>query len=342
MEPTRHYSVGLIGAGMIGARRAEIVKADARCKLTAVADVNVERARAVAEKFGTANCVVTNDARALIKNPKIDIVIVSTPNDGIAPYSVAALRAGKHVLCEKPPGRNLQEAQELAAAAQTAGRVFKIGFNHRYYPGLIEAQRLVREGAIGEPMYLRSVYGHGGRPGYEKEWRMVREISGGGQLTDQGVHTIDLVHWFLGNIARVMAYLPTYFYPTTVEDNSFLLMWTPSGQTMQCHLSITQWRNRFEFEVFGKEGYVKVDGLVKSYGAQRLTLGKRAAHGGAPTEQVREYPNDDPTWRLEWDDFMSGVEGGVLKHGGAEQGVQVMEVMQAAYESARLGVPVNV
>lgn len=342
MEQSKLFQVGLIGAGGIGARRAEIVQADARCELRYVVDVNLERARLVAGRFGAAGCVARDEAGGLLENPEVDIVIVSTPNDGIAPYSIAALRAGKHVLCEKPPGRNLQEAQEIAGAAKVARGGFKIGFNHRYYPGLVEAQRLVKEGAIGEPMYLRSIYGHGGRPGYEKEWRMIREISGGGQLTDQGVHTIDLAQWFLGDIARVMAYLPTYFYPTPLEDNSFLLMWTPGGQTLQCHLSITEWHNRFEFGVFGKEGYVKVEGLVKSYGAQRLTYGKRAAQGGPPAEQVWEYPNEDPTWRAEWDDFMKRVEGGASTHGGGEQGVRVMQVIHAIYEAARMGVPVMV
>lgn len=336
------YRVGLIGAGGVGARRAEIVAQDARCTLVAVADVNLERARAVAEKFGVESCVVTDAAQAVIDNPQLDIVIVSTPNDGIAPYSIAALRAGKHVLCEKPPGRNLQEAREIADAALTARGVFKIGFNHRYYPGLIEAQRLVRAGEIGEPMWVRSVYGHGGRPGYEKEWRMTKEISGGGQLVDQGVHTIDLAQWFLGDIARVMAHLPTYFYPTELEDNSFLWMWTPQRQMMHCHLSITEWRNRFEFEVFGKDGYVRVQGLAKSYGPQRLTLGCRAPQGGVPTEQVWEYPNEDPTWRLEWEDVLGRIARGASNEDTATQGIKVMEVLAAAYESARVGAVVGV
>src|SRR5205807_4165855 len=138
-------------------------------------------------------------------------IIVATTNDKLAPVTLAAVNAGKHVLVEKPAARNAGELEPVVAAAKRAGVLVKVGFNHRFHPAFLKAREIVDSGALGPLMFLRARYGHGGRLGMEKEWRGDPQIAGGGEMLDQGVHLIDLSRWFLGDFARVEVRIANYF-----------------------------------------------------------------------------------------------------------------------------------
>src|SRR5262249_19039349 len=131
----------------------------------------------------------------VVRDPEVEAVVVSTVNRSLHPITTAALGAGKHVLCEKPLGRNAVEARDMVGAARASGRVLKTGFNHRHHPAIGRARAAAHNGELGRLTFVRCVYGHGGRLGYDKEWRAVAELSGGGELLDQGVHVIDLCRW---------------------------------------------------------------------------------------------------------------------------------------------------
>lgn len=357
--------VGLVGAGQVGAKRAAVVSEDPMATLVMVADVREERAREVATRWGALGCRVTTDWEEVVAVPDLDMVIVSPVNKFLAPISIAALKRGKHVLCEKPMGRNLVEAQQMAEVAQSAGRLLKVGFNHRYYPAISKAHELCAQGEIGPLFFVRCVYGHGGRPGYEKEWRGDPDLAGGGELLDQGVHVVDLCRWFLGDFAEVYGATATYFWDlgyllpmenhqpfpirnpkskirNQLEDNAFVLLRTASGQVAFWHTSWTQWKNCFLFEVYGRDGYVRIDGRGGSYGPQRLTLGKRRPESGPPEEKVWEFPEDDPSWKAEWADFTAAIREGRRPMGNQEDGLQAMRLIDAIYCSAREGHPVVV
>src|SRR4030042_4857738 len=115
---------------------------------------------------------------------------------------------------------------------------------------------------------------------YEIEWRAAKELSGGGELLDQGIHVADLFRWFLGELEVVYGNTPTYFWNMEVEDNAFALFKTSIGQTALMHTSWTQWKNRFTFEIFGEAGYLIVEGLGGSYGTETLRIGKRKLVNG--------------------------------------------------------------
>jgi predicted dehydrogenase len=190
--------VGIVGCGLIGRRRAEVVQRSPDDELVIVADVDADRAAAAATEWG---CLATDDWQAVVTREDLDVVVVATPNKVLTPVSVAALEHGKHVLCEKPPGRNYAETGQMVAAAQHAGRVLKVGFNHRHHPAVWRAHEWCAQGHIGPLLFVRAIYGHGGRPGYEQEWRGNVELAGGGELLDQGVHIVDLCRWFMGDFA---------------------------------------------------------------------------------------------------------------------------------------------
>ena len=101
-------------------------------------------------------------------------------------------------------------------------------------------------------MFIRARYGHGGRVGYDKEWRAQPELSGGGEFIDQGVHLIDLARWFLGDFNEMQGFAHTYFWNMPVDDNGFLLLKTPKKQVAFLHASCTEWKNLFSFEIYGK------------------------------------------------------------------------------------------
>lgn len=335
------FGVAVVGCGLIGKRRAEQAHAHAASHLVATADVNAEAAHAAAQLY---DAIGYDNWRDAIARPDVDLVVVATPNGSLAEVACAALAAGKHVLAEKPMGRNLAESEMMAAAAETARRRLKIGFNHRYHPALAEAHSRFTAGRIGRFIHARVRYGHGGRPGYEKEWRGSRELAGGGELTDQGVHVIDLLQWFVGSTPQeAFGYLQTAVWPLgDLEDNAFALLRWAGGEVASLHTTWTQWKNLFSFEVFGADGSLVVDGLGKSYGVETLTMTIRRPEGGVPQQEVLTFDGPDESWALEWDDFVSGIQANRPFWGEAREGVAVMRTLDAIYRAAAAGAPVPV
>ena len=326
--------VGIVGCGLIGCRRAGVVRQTPDDKLMIVADIDEGRARSLAGEMG---CLATTHWQEIVARDDVDTIIVSTTNNWLAPISVAALQSGKHVLCEKPPGRNPEEAGQIMEAARANGRRLKIGFNHRHHAAVWKAKELFDQGKVGEPLFIRCRYGHGGRPGYEQEWRADPEISGGGELLDQGIHAIDLFRWFVGDFREAFGYADAWFWNMPVEDNAIALFRTAGGQVASLHASWTQWKNLFCFEVFGQDGYLIVEGLGGSYGVERLRIGRRKAEGGAPEEEVLAFSGSDVSWEAEWQEFVSAIREDREPLANGYDGWQAMRMVYAVYESARTG-----
>ncbi|MEK6530941.1 MAG: Gfo/Idh/MocA family oxidoreductase [Deltaproteobacteria bacterium] len=298
-------NVAIIGAGLIGRKRAESIKAFGSCRISAVADIDSQRAESLAKEFGAWHAPSWKDA---VAGKEIDACVVATFNASLAGIAIAALQNKKHVLCEKPLGVTSNESLQMIEAAEQNRRILKTGFNHRHHPAMILAKRLLDEGGIGGLCFLRCRYGHGGRPGYENEWRADRKKSGGGELLDQGVHVLDLLRWFAGEFTRVYGVAEKYFWDSRVEDNAFATLKTNTGVVATMHTSWTQWKNIFSFEAFGKDGFLIIDGLGGSYGKETLRLGIRGKKGGAPREKVFEFNEPDCSWKEEWKEFLSAID----------------------------------
>lgn len=329
----RTLGVAVVGCGRIGRRRAEVIAAHDRTSLRAVADPDGQAAAALAA--GTT--AVMAGWEAAVMAPDVELVVVATPNAYLVPVAEAALAAGRHVLLEKPMGRSLAEAERLAAAAAGSDRVLKVGFNHRYHPAVAELLRIAGSGQLGRLVHILARYGHGGRPGLEQEWRSDPELAGGGHLLDQGVHLADLIHAVAGVPAQAVAFLRTAVWPIApLEDNGYAMFRYDDGPVAQLHVSMTQWKNRFDFEVIGELGAVAVEGLGGSYGEERLVVTARRPEGGAPNVAARSFQGPDLSWALEWDDFVGAVvEGRPPRHGTAVDGVVAMRMIDALYRSAR-------
>ncbi len=252
-------------------------------------DLQIDRAR---ELLAASHKDVPGVApwQEAIARPEVDLVVVATTNEALTPVATAAVEAGKHVLVEKPAARTVSEIDHLVTAARLHRRFVRVGLNHRYHPAFLEARRLIDAGEIGPLMFVRGRYGHGGRVGYEHEWRADPVKSGGGELIDQGVHLIDLAGWLLGSFSSVHGVAATFFWNMPVDDNAFLTLRTDEGQVAFLHASCSEWKNTFSFEIFGRDGKIAIDGLGGSYGVERMAHYRMLPAMGPPDTFIREYP----------------------------------------------------
>lgn len=323
-----------IGCGLIGRKRAAALRGHA--VLAVACDLDLGRAAEVAALH--PGCRTTADHHAVIDAPDVDAVIVSTLNAQLAPIALDTVRAGKHVILEKPGALNAAQLRALAdEAAQRNVRV-RLGYNHRWHPSLLRAREIVDSGALGPLMFLRGRYGHGGRRGYDREWRADPKLSGGGELIDQGVHLIDLARWFLGEFTRVEGHAATYFWDMPVDDNAFLSLRTAGGQTAWLHVSCTEWKNLFSLEIYGRDGKLAIDGLGGSYGLERLTHYRMLPEMGPPETTTWEYPRGDDSWTVETLTFIEDIRLGREPSPGLHDGIRVLEIVESVYRAS--GYPV--
>jgi predicted dehydrogenase len=322
--------IGIVGCGLIGQKRANSL---GTARLVACCDTAGDRAETLARSSGAK---VSGNWRELVKRTDVDIVLVATTNDSLAPVTLGAIEAGKHVLVEKPAARSVAEIGPLLEAAKKHDVRIRVGFNHRYHPALRKAREIVSGGGVGDLMFVRARYGHGGRVGYEKEWRANPKLSGGGELIDQGVHVIDLSRWFLGDFVEVQGFAQTFFWDMPVDDNAFLLLRTKDRRAAMLHVSCTEWKNTFSFEIYGKTGKLHVEGLGGSYGVERLSYFRMLPEMGPPETTIREYPRGDDSWTVEFEEFLEDVRLGREPSAGLVDAMKALEIVERVYgESGR-------
>ncbi len=321
--------VAIVGCGLIGQKRA---RALGGARLAIACDVVPERAAALART--SPGCAVTANWEVVSARADVDIVVVATTHDLLSPIATAAAGNGKHVLIEKPGARKAAELKSVAQAANRTGALVRVGFNHRYHRAFRKAREIFASGVLGPMMFVRGRYGHGGRIGYDKEWRARPELSGGGELIDQGMHLIDLARWFLGDFTSVQGGIATYFWDMPVEDNGFLLLRTGEGQTAFLHASCTEWKNLFSFEIYGRTGKLEISGLGGSYGPERLALYQMLPEMGPPPTTIWEFPMADDSWQAEFADFLEDIRLGRPPDPGIEAAQAALRVVEALYQGA--------
>ena len=321
--------IAIIGCGLIGQKRA---RALGSARLVACADLNLERAQALARSAPGA--ITSADWQTTVTREDVDIVVVATTNNVLAEIALGAIEAGKHVLVEKPAARFADELTPLISAAAKRGVQVRVGFNHRYHPALQQAHNIYASGALGELMFVRGRYGHGGRIGYDKEWRADPALSGGGELIDQGVHLIDLARWFLGDFSSVVGTAHTYFWQMPVDDNGFLLLQTAQRQTAFLHVSCTEWKNLFSFEIYGRDAKLHIEGLGGSYGLERLAYYKMLPQMGPPETTIWEYPMGDNSWQLEFAEFLEDIRLGRAPTASLADAQAALRIVEQIYRES--------
>jgi predicted dehydrogenase len=324
-------SVGIAGCGLIGHKRAAALREGDR--VVGATDPVTDRAAELVEEHGGQACGDLDELLGL----EPDVVIVAATHDQLTPLSERCLRAGTHVLVEKPAGLGTVQIDRLRAAAAGAGRLVKVGFNHRFHPAIADLVGAVHSGEHGELMHVRARYGHGGRPGYDREWRAQPRRSGGGELIDQGMHLLDIVHWLAGPLPLHSALLRTHFWDTPVEDNAALILGeadTRTGPWAMLHVTWTEWKNLFSLEVYCRTAKLQVDGLVRSYGPQTLRIYRMSPELGPPALEERSYGEDDLSWTAEWEHFAQVIADGGRLLGGLGDAHYAWSAVEQAYAAS--------
>ena len=325
--------IGLIGLGKMGLTRARELARHSQTEVIIGADPN----STAFSDYPKVHC--TTEMSEVIHSD-VDAIFVATPNRFTPDAVIAALDAGKHVFCEKPPGRTVSDVEAIIQAEQrNPGLKLKFGFNHRYHGGIQEASRMVKSGRLGKILFLRGVYGKSGGEGYEKEWRSSKEVCGGGILLDQGIHMLDLFRLFCGDFVDVKSLVSTHYWNVDVEDNVFAILRDTEGRTAMLHSSSTQWKHRFNLEIYMSEGYLSVNGILsstRSYGDETVTVARKKFDEGFATGKPREeiiYFDTDPSWELEVADFIRNItEDTPVESGNSDQALKAMQLVFDIYK----------
>jgi predicted dehydrogenase len=232
--------------------------------------------------------------------------------------------------------RSVSEADEMVEASSRSGHILWTGFNYRYMAHVRKAKELIEAEKLGQLYLFRSRYGHGGRPGYESSWCADAELSGGGVLLEQGIHILDQFRFLIAEPSETLTHIQRFFWNfPEVEDNCFCLLRAATGQVGQLHMSWTQWVNILEMEIFGCEGYLRLEGRDGHYGPQRLIWGRRKSDHSRPSEELFEFPSVDTSWEREWADFLKVIRSGSDPFPYALSGLRVQVLVDAAYRSSK-------
>ena len=341
---------GIIGAGLMGKRRAASIAAAGHI-VSCVADAKEELAHTLAAQYSQNGCkVVSSDE---VAKQDVDCVVVCTTTPHLVKYTTDAINHKKHVLVEKPLAMRLSDAKKIAALANEAsksGIVIKVGFNHRYLPTIVKAKELVGSGVIGDILFIKATYGQKGRIGYENEWRARKEF-GGGELLDQGVHILDLCSQFVGVLdpSSVKGTVSRLFWGGDADDNAFFCVNSkdkfgsnnttgPIHVPVHVHVSSSLWRNTFNFEIQGTLGRIEISGIRSHYGSPKLVLLTRNEQKSKEVgvyqfdEQVFTFPDEDMTWNAEIASFLSSVQHKSDVDGTAQDAHDVLSVIFSLYE----------
>ncbi|MCL6627363.1 MAG: Gfo/Idh/MocA family oxidoreductase [Alicyclobacillus shizuokensis] len=350
--------VGVIGAGGIAQsiHLPNYQKQADKVELVAIADVAHERAQQAAEQFGIRHHFA--DYEQMLREVELDAVSICTPNKFHAPAAIAALQAGCHVLCEKPPAMTVAEAEAMAEAAARSGKILTYGLHYRYTPEVLALKRFIDAGELGEVYAARShAVRRRGIPAWGA-WFFDRERSGGGPLIDLGVHMLDVTLWLLGNPNPVAVTGKTYakfgprrqgawpgtsFAPNaayTVEDFASAFIQLDNDATV---LLETSWASHIEeerayVEFLGTEGGVRWEWNIA--GKRQEVKWFRNEHG-VPADVTLHF--DDQSERVALlDHFVTSITENTTPLCTAEQGLTIAKVLEAIYESSEQGRQVRI
>tara|TARA_A100001011_G_C14290687_1_gene836053 strand:+ start:1076 stop:2056 length:981 start_codon:yes stop_codon:yes gene_type:complete len=322
--------VGIIGFGLIGKKRLNALRKISN--VIAVSDVN----ESMLQSKELNKLIKKKSWKDLVDIPDLDLVVICTLHDSLSEICIYAANRGKHILVEKPAGRNVIELKAIKKAIDKNKTFIHVGFNHRYHPAFLKANDIINSGKIGDLMFIRARYGHGGRLGYESEWRANKLKSGGGELIDQGVHLIDLAQMYLGEFKEIEGYLNTYFWDMSVEDNAFMTLRNSNNNVAFLHASCTEWKNTFSFEIFGQNGKILIDGLGGSYGIEKITLYKMLPEMGPPLTESWEFPFPDMSWEAECKLVIKNIKANIKSESDIDNAISVMKVVEKLYKENKL------
>ncbi len=341
----RKVRAAVIGTGAIAPVHMNGYVQSPGAELVAVCDVDRGRAKAAAEKYGVPH--VFTDYRKLLAADLVDAVSVCTPNNTHMPITIAALKAGKHVLCEKPIAFDGNQARKMVAAARKARRVLMTAQSMRFGAGAQLVKKLADQGRFGELYFGKGMMLR--RNGIPRGWFQDVKQSGGGPLIDIGVHVLDFLWWVMGMPKPVSAFGVTFDYvgkkgqgrgdwgvnyapgKFSVEDFGAGMIRFADGKAISIEVSwAAHTGDNYFARVLGTKGGAQLN--------PELVLYETA--GGTPLE-VRPQPARVDGYVEEVRHFVQCIQRGEKPLVDASQSVVVMDMLKGIYKSAQTGRPVS-
>lgn len=326
---------GIAGFGKMGKIRAQSIKLHSQASLVAIYEPNISPGL-------VDDDIITCDCFDELLNQDIDALFVCAFNNVAAEFTIKALQKGLHVFCEKPPASSCFELERVLETEQKSNQILKYGFNHRLHYSVQQAKKLINQGEMGKLLWMRGVYGKAGSIDYHDNWRNYKNYSAGGILMDQGIHMLDLFHYFSGGKFEVVSsLLSSSFWKVEVEDNAFVTL-KSENVIATLHSSATQWKHKFLLEMCFENGFVNLDGILsdsRSYAPETLVVAKREFEDvtfamGKPAESITWFENDD-SWKLELEEFISAVKQGTkLNHGTSDDAFKVLDLVERIYNNS--------
>jgi predicted dehydrogenase len=337
----------VIGSGGIARRRTipEGIVPAANAELAAVLDINAAINTEVAEQFGARAASSIDELLAM----DLDAVYVASPVNVHYEHALACAAAHKHVLCEKPLGMSVAEAEDMIAVCARQGVQLGCAFMMRFLAQHQAALRLIESGQLGKPVYARAQLScwYPAMPG---AWRQDPALGGGGSLIDMGGHCIDLLEMFLGNVRRVACFVNNSVQGYAAEDSAVALLEFESGAmgTVDTFFCIPDSSSKNVLEIYGSQGSILARGAIGQGASGEMTAYLEAQGAGYDAQQARNAgggleiaPEPVNTYRAEIESFSQALLDGTPPPVGADAGLRSQKVITACYESARTGQAVN-
>lgn len=332
--------IGLLGSGFVSNFYLLGLQDVAGWEIPVVASTNGDHALAFAKRWNIAES--TTDVLGTIARPDIDLVVLGVPNHHHLELALACAKAGKHVVCTKPLGRDRREAKRMLDAVSAAGVLHGYAETEVFSPAVMKARATIEAGGIGKVLTVRSREAHAGP---HSDWFWNRELAGGGALLDMGCHTIEAARYLVGKetpIVEVLAWTDTLVHGqrTKAEDNAVLLMRFAGGQLGHAELSWTA-RGGLDLrnEVHGTEGAIFTDVTRETPIRVFSRPGAGYTVEKGETETGWLFPPVDEAWiygyREEMRHFIECVRTNAMPRENFADGHAVNCVLDAAYLSAR-------
>ena len=266
--------IGIVGLGLIGKERLRAIQILQQRNLPVSAIAVYDPGQKDIDTLANlSKAIVCSSIEQMIsQNP--DLVIVAVPHDTAVEITPKFLTAGLNVLLEKPMGRSLAEADQIARSCLQPSQLH-IAHNYRFFAGVAALLQDIRTDKFGAPIGFSLVLGHGGSPQDGQSWKLNQEKAGGGALIDPGIHLIDLCNLVAKNLVFLGGRSWNGFWKTGIEEECRLLLSSDNVPMLDLTVSVVRWRSTFRLEFFGQDGYGIVEGRGRSYGAQQYRRGKR-------------------------------------------------------------------
>ena len=339
---------GVVGSGGIARRRTipEGMTKAHNAELSVVFDIDEQANAEVAKEYGAEQA---GNISALL-NADCEAVYVATPAHVHAEQVRACAEAGKHVLCEKPLGMTVAEAEEMIALCRQKGVKLGCAFMMRFLAQHCKALEIIREGKLGRPVYARAQLSCW-YPPIEGAWRQDPATGGGGALIDMGGHCIDLLEMFFGRVVKVSCFINNIIHDYTSEDSATAMLFFENGAlgTVDTLFCIPDNSSKNVLELYGSKGSILAKGTIGQGAAGEMTAFLEQGGEDYDAQQAREEgqgisidPEPINTYQAEIEEFSRAIIDDREPAISAELGLRSQKILTACYESARLGKVVEI